>query len=119
MLSDLLLRDICHFVHHNATRDVESLLQQLVMASKSFPSSSDDEKYQLRAKNFINKHATFDARGDKVWKMDAEFVYKFNLPFSFVAKNGGGKKSDDGGDGDGVEEGAAAEADGATAKRRR
>ena len=119
MLSDLLLRDICHFVHHNATRDVDCLLQQLVMASKSFPSSSDDEKYQLRAKNFINKHATFDARGDKVWKMDAEFVYKFNLPFSFVAKKGGGKKSDGGGDGDGVEEGAAAEADGATAKRRR
>ena len=53
-----------------------------------------------------------------MWKMDAEFVYKFNLPFSFVAKNGGGKKSDDGGDGDGVEEGAAAEADGATAKEK-
>ncbi len=86
MLPDGILQEICRFVHHNPNQNVDSLLEQLMdsISPSSFSEENQRNAYRSRAKNFVNKHATFDAGKDKVWKMDADFVYKFALPFSFV-----------------------------------
>jgi len=109
MLSDAILGEICRFVHHNTTQNVDQLLQRLMDEETSVTDEQLREKYRMRAKNFINKHASFDAYRDKVWKMDAEFVYKFKLPFSFDGNAAN--------DGEGVTEEEAEEV--VTTKRRR